>query len=606
MSDRASEEKETGTEMLGNSEVNLKDKAGNAVRLVVEAEKAPVIEPPLPVDELSKTASDYPTDSTSSSKVSGAGLTPVAALSNQRGSAAASASPSADLSSSRLHNSGNQQQLIEINYRPYASTEKWLKHRFSAWSSVKAWFVMALVIIFFGFGGPGFVLDQIMNAVTNPGHAFTSGFGGSSGDAAANHFTLQMLFLFFGAVGLSLLVAYIIHPHKILLSPDGISLKWRKLAGSHEVWLPWDKITRIYLLRPPDKTSPQDFYICLNMPGAHEIKLRVGAISSIDERQRFLQGLERWASAISTDAEIFELLTPPSDYSYTELWLQALSAPPKRERLTPLPEGTSLQDGKYTVAGQLGVGGQGTAYLAEAQDHDVAVVLKEFILPVYVEVNVRRQALEKMQNEATMLRRLDDPRVVRLHDFFIEDHRGYLVLERIDGMSLRQLVSASGALDESKVRDLAEQMCKMLIYLHGLSPPVVHRDFTPDNLILGKDGILKIVDFNVAQQSESTATGTVVGKHAYISPEQFRGKPTPQSDIYAMGATLFYLLIGEDPEPITASHPITIESSISPELDAIIAKATALNASARYQDINELYNDLVVPPSTIHTSSLKS
>lgn len=503
----------------------------------------------------------------------------------------ASIAPGRRSADSAVGNASNQ-QVIEINYRPYASTEKWLKHRFSAWSSVKAWFVMALVIIFFGFGGPGLVLDQIMQAVTNPNHTFTSGFGGSGSDAAANNFTLQLLFLFFGAVGLSLFVAYVIHPHKILLSPDGMTLQWRKLAGSHEVWLPWDKISRIYLLRPPEKTSPQDFLLCLQMPGSQEIKLRVGAISSVDERQKFLQGLERWASAISTDPEVFELLTPPSDYSYTELWLQALSAPPKRERLTPLPEGTTLQEGKYTVLGQLGVGGQGTAYLAEAEDYDVPIVLKEFILPVYVEVNVRRQALEKMQNEASMLRRLDDPRVVRLHDFFIEDHRGYLVLERIDGMSLRQLVNAGGALDEKKVRDLAEQMCQMLIYLHGLSPPVVHRDFTPDNLILGKDGILKLVDFNVAQQSESTATGTVVGKHAYISPEQFRGKPTPQSDIYAMGATLFYLLTGEDPEPITASHPITVDSTISAELDAIIARATALSASARYQGIHELQRDL--------------
>src|SRR3978361_1386281 len=107
-----------------------------------------------------------------------------------------------------------------------------------------------------------------------------------------------------------------------------------------------------------------------------------------------------------------------------------------------------------------------------------------------------------------MLKRLDNHRVVRLIEFFVEDHRGYLVLERIDGLSLRRIVEEEGRMSEERVRGLAAQMCSILTYLHNLSPPVVHRDFTPDNLILGKDGVLKLVDFNVAQQTESTATGT--------------------------------------------------------------------------------------------------
>lgn len=219
-------------------------------------------------------------------------------------------------------------------------------------------------------------------------------------------------------------------------------------------------------------------------------------------------------------------------------------------------------------------------------------MLKEFILPVYVDVNVRRQALESMQHEAAMLKRMDSPRVVKLIEFFVEDHRGYLVLERIDGLSLRRVVEAEGRMSEERVRELAAQMCSILTYLHSLSPPVVHRDFTPDNLILGKDGILKLVDFNVAQQTESTATGTVVGKHAYLPPEQFRGRPTPQSDIYAMGATLVYLLIGEDPEPITCSHPILQREEISPELDQIVARATALDTTKRYATIENMALDL--------------
>jgi serine/threonine protein kinase len=124
--------------------------------------------------------------------------------------------------------------------------------------------------------------------------------------------------------------------------------------------------------------------------------------------------------------------------------------------------------------------------------------------------------------------------------------------------------------------------------LVSLSPPVVHRDFTPDNLILRKDGTLKVIDFNVAQQIESTATGSIVGKHAYLPPEQFRGNPVPQSDIYALGATLYYLLTGADPEPISESHPKEICNAISDQLDAIVAKATKTSTAERFATIEEL------------------
>ena len=286
------------------------------------------------------------------------------------------------------------------------------------------------------------------------------------------------------------------------------------------------------------------------------------------------------------------MLSEPHTHGYTELWLQALSQPPKRERLTPLHEGAMLRDSQYEILGRLGVGGQGTAYAAREVDKNHAVVLKEFILPVYVDVNVRRQSVEKMQNEAEILSRLNHNRIVKLIDFFIEDHRGYLVLERIDGQSLRQKVSESGRMSESEVRALALQMCEMLEYLHSLEPPVVHRDFTPENLILSKEGVLKLVDFNVAQQQESTATGTVVGKHCFISPEQFRGKPTSQSDIYSMGATLYYLLTGEDPEPITCSHPKQKVEGLSDNIDELVAKATALSAPKRYLSASDIKKDL--------------
>jgi hypothetical protein len=140
---------------------------------------------------------------------------------------------------------------------------------------------------------------------------------------------------------------------------------------------------------------------------------------------------------------------------------------------------------------------------------------------------------------------------------------------------------------QSEVRQ-ENKLGSILEYLHGQEPPVVHRDFTPDNLILAKSGTLKLIDFNVAQQQESTTTGTVVGKQAYLPPEQFRGQPCPQSDLYGLGATLFYLLTGHDPVAITCSHPQELEPAVSSLLDSIVAQATALELAERFANVQAI------------------
>jgi serine/threonine-protein kinase len=92
-----------------------------------------------------------------------------------------------------------------------------------------------------------------------------------------------------------------------------------------------------------------------------------------------------------------------------------------------------------------------------------------------------------------------------------------------------------------------------------------------------------LIDFNVAQQKQWTTTSTVVGKHAYLPAEQFRGKPTTQSDLYAMGATLYFLCTGKDPEPITCSHPRSVNDNVGVELDSVVAILTAAEPEDRYK-----------------------
>ena len=123
-------------------------------------------------------------------------------------------------------------------------------------------------------------------------------------------------------------------------------------------------------------------------------------------------------------------------------------------------------------------------------------------------------------------------------------------------------------------------------------PPVLHRDLTPDNLVAREGGQIVLIDFGAANEFIGQATGTFVGKQAYIAPEQFRGKATTASDIYAFGATLYYLLTGLDPEALSQSTPRATNEAISEALDTLIKDCTALEETKRPLDAAMLVSRL--------------
>lgn len=167
-------------------------------------------------------------------------------------------------------------------------------------------------------------------------------------------------------------------------------------------------------------------------------------------------------------------------------------------------------------------------------------------------------------NRSRLTEKLLYPSIVKCLVYFVEDYRGPVILEYIDGESLKEMVTNLGPLTEEQVVEIGIKCCDILDYLHSCDPPIIHRDITPDNILRELSGEIKLVDFNVAHQLEGNATATVVGKQCYLPPEQFRGKPVPASDLYALGGTLHYLLTGCDPEPITASRPRSIRGALSP------------------------------------------
>jgi hypothetical protein len=393
-----------------------------------------------------------------------------------------------------------------------------------------------------------------------------------------------------------------LQPTHFGLSNKGLRLYWIRWFGDKSSsYIPWNKVEHVRLRRCREAWILEETWVDFvsNDGTGNLFTLRLDGLVTGEQRKRLHTALKDHLRPEQVDWALHDTLNPVKVDSYTQLWLEVLATSPSRTRQDTLPLNATIANGRYDILGQIGSGGQGTAYLGRAKagalgegSAPLDVVLKEFVLPYHAGLSVSKKALDNIQREADLLRALTHPQIVKMVDLFVEDQRAYMVLEHIEGKSLRHIVDEEGPYDEEKVCELAMQMCDILSHLHSQHPAVLHRDFTPENLIMGVDGSLKLIDFNVAQQMHSNATRTVVGKHSYIPPEQFRGKATEQSDLYAMGATMYFLLTGKEPEPITVAHPRANRPDVTPEFDAIVAQCTAPDCDVRYLASHDIKAEL--------------
>ncbi len=381
-------------------------------------------------------------------------------------------------------------------------------------------------------------------------------------------------------------------PNKLTVNSEGISLdKWSYLWSINAKSVQWKDVEHVALNARQGTADPGKWSIVFSSKKGELLRVPLSAVSAQD-RTQLASAIERFAGSSTVEAQLTESLRPSQDKSYTELWLQSLTST-SRINLDPLETGHQLYQGRYEVVSTLAVGGEGVAYLAqdlkEINSGIVSdVVLKETLIPPFIDKEIQQESVERFEREARLLKELESEHIVGMRDYFIEDKRCYLVLEYIKGMSLRHFVAEKGAFTAAETLDLAQQMTAILTFLH--SKQIIHRDFTPDNLIRKEDGKLKLIDFNVARQwdKDDGKTGTIVGKHAYVPPEQFRGKACEASDIYALGATLFYLATGSDPEPISQSSLQDLSSNELEQLSDLIKSCTSLNLKGRIKDAFEL------------------
>ncbi|MEO1300403.1 MAG: serine/threonine-protein kinase [Cyanobacteria bacterium J06636_16] len=205
---------------------------------------------------------------------------------------------------------------------------------------------------------------------------------------------------------------------------------------------------------------------------------------------------------------------------------------------------------RYRILSVLGQGGSGITYEAEDNQTGLHVALKELSLRGLSDW----KKLELFEREAQILKQLDYPAIPDYLDYFqvdIPDNRLFYIVQALaEGQSLADLVAAGERFPETEVRRIAIEVLETLQYLHGLNPPVIHRDIKPQNIIRREDGHISLVDFGAVQmvyRETAAFSSTVVGTYGYMPPEQFRGQAFPQTDLYGLGATLLHLLTHRHP-----------------------------------------------------------
>lgn len=233
--------------------------------------------------------------------------------------------------------------------------------------------------------------------------------------------------------------------------------------------------------------------------------------------------------------------------------------------------------GRYRVERKLGEGAAGIVWLAkDTRDKGRTWAVKELDY-TSVPPQDRREAVELFQREASFLMQLSHDYLPKVVDCFVEGASQFLVMERVEGPTLLSILEAkNGPLPEEEVILWGIQLCQVLGYLHQLDPPIVYRDLKPANIMVSVRGPIKLVDFGIARVLNPQRAGdtTAYGTPGYAPLEQYAGKATPLSDLYALGATLYHILTNQEPEQFRFSFPPAsrFNPSVNPGLEALLTQ----------------------------------
>ena len=261
--------------------------------------------------------------------------------------------------------------------------------------------------------------------------------------------------------------------------------------------------------------------------------------------------------------------------------------------MADLHQAEDIIGSKYRILNCIAEGAFGTTYEAEEIHTYQRVAIKAVSLRQVTDWKV----LELLEREARILASLDHPFIPNYVDYFQidseSDRRFYLVQELVSGRSLAELVESGWHTTEEEVKEIALQVLNILEYLHELTPPVIHRDIKPQNIIRRPDGQVYLVDFGAVQdvyRNTIAKSGTFVGTVGYMPAEQYTGKAFFSSDLYALGATLLFLLTHRSPADLPEKRlkiDFRDRINVSPELAEWLDKILEPAVEDRFPSVAE-------------------
>ncbi|KAF1084160.1 Serine/threonine-protein kinase F [Sporotomaculum syntrophicum] len=272
---------------------------------------------------------------------------------------------------------------------------------------------------------------------------------------------------------------------------------------------------------------------------------------------------------------------------------------------TGLIKKDTILEGRYLIIKLVGRGGMGAVYKAlDRRLQNRVVAIKEMSTGAVGQDNIAL-AVEAFEREVGMLINLDNPALPRVWDFFAgEQHRLYLVMDFIEGESLEAVLQRRGPVPEAEILDWARQICAVLHYLHSHQPPVIFRDLKPANIMLTPQGRIKLIDFGIARHFKPGQTTDTVtyGSVGFSAPEQYgQGQTDARSDIYSLGATLYYLITGINPSKNPFQfEPVSSLVGVTKPTERAIHLALQLNPADRPASVGEWLALLDAPGADKH------
>ena len=283
--------------------------------------------------------------------------------------------------------------------------------------------------------------------------------------------------------------------------------------------------------------------------------------------------------------------------------------------ITALTNGTTLHDGQYTIIDKIGEGGFGITYRAMQNQLRRMVCIKEYFLAgrclrntqslnittTESSVDIYEKYRQAFVKEAETVASLSHPNIVDVIDIFHENNTSYMVMPFIEGVTLETLIKRQGVPPMAEVMNYTSQIVDAVEYIHGRH--ILHRDIKPSNIIITPDYRAILIDFGSAREfiDDRTQAHTSILTHGYAPPEQYStvSRKGAYSDVYSIGATLYFALTGVVPVDAAARiteplpEPRQINATIPTYINGAIVRAMELTPSNRQQSAREFHNDLI-------------